>query len=68
MDDGAWGQHGEDGVHEAGPGGAHWMRGDGVGIGHIGEMQGGPGGAGVETSGGDGREGVGEPDGGVVSG
>ena len=44
------------------------MRGDGVGIGHIGEMQGGPGGAGVETSGGDGRGGVGEPDGGVVSG
>ena len=44
------------------------MRGDGVGIGDIGEMQGGSRGAGVETCGGDGWVGVGEPDGGVVDG
>ena len=51
--DGAWGQHGEDGIHGPGSGGAHGMRGDRLGLGHIGEMQGGAGRAGIEASGGD---------------
>ena len=44
------------------------MRGDGVGVGHIGEVQSGAGRAGIEAGGGDGRGAIGERDTGVVDG
>jgi len=65
--DGAWGEHGKDGIHGAGSRG-DGLRGDRVGLGHIGEVQGGTGGAGIEAGGGDGREVIGERNAGVVDG
>ena len=41
--DGARGGHGAGGVYGAGPGGADGMRGDGVGVGDVGEVPGGTG-------------------------
>jgi hypothetical protein len=38
--DGAWGEHGACDVHGTGSGGAHGLRGDGVGVGDIGEVPG----------------------------
>ncbi len=38
--DGAWGEHGACDAHGTGSGGAHGMRGDGVGVGDIGEVPG----------------------------
>ena len=47
--DGARDEHGEECIHRAGTGGADGMRGDGVGVGHIGEVQSGAGRAGIEA-------------------
>ena len=44
------------------------MRGDGVGVGHVGEVQGGAGRAGIEAGRGDSRSAIGERDAGVVDG
>ena len=63
---GARGQHGQDGIHGPGSGGAHGMRGDRLGLGHIGEVQGGAGRAGIEAGSGDGWGAIGERDAGVV--
>jgi len=52
--DDARGEHREDVIHRAGSGGGDGMRGDRVGLGHIGEVPGGTGGAGIEAGGGDG--------------
>ena len=64
--DGARRQHGQDGIHGPGSGGAHGMRGDRLGLGHIGEMQGGAGRAGIEACGGDGLGAIGVRNAGVV--
>ena len=45
-------KHGECGVHGARPDGADGMRGDGVGIGHVGALQGRAGGIGDAAGGG----------------
>ena len=68
VSDGAGDEDGDGGLHGAGSGGAHGMRGDGVGVGDIGEVQGGAGGAGVEAGCGDSRRAIGERDRGVVDG
>ena len=59
-------QHGQDGIHGLGSGGAHGMRGNRLGLGHISEMQGGAGRAGIEAGGGDGWGAIRERDAGVV--
>jgi len=66
--DGARGQHGEDGIHGAGSEGADGMRGDRVGLRHIGEVPGGAGLTGIEACGGDGTDPIGERDTYVVDG
>jgi hypothetical protein len=66
--DGARGEHGACDGHGAGSGGAHGMRGDGVGVGDIGEVPGDARGAG-DTAGDDDGGGAGrERDAGVVGG
>ena len=67
--DGARGEHGACDVHGTGSGGAHGMRGDGVGVGDIGEVHGDARGAG-DTAAGDDGGGAGrrERDAGVVGG
>ena len=62
VSDGAGDEDWDSGVHGAGSGGAHGMRGDGVGVGDIGAVQGGAGGAGVEAGCGDSSRAVGERD------
>ena len=60
------GEHGACDVHGAGTGGAHGMRGDGVGVGDIGEVPGDAWSSGDTASGDDGRGAIGERDTGVV--
>ena len=55
LSDGAGDEDGDSGVHGAGSGGAHGMRGDGVGVGDIGDVQGGARGAGDKAGSGDSR-------------
>jgi hypothetical protein len=63
---GAGDEDGDSGAHRAWSGWAYGMRGDGVGVGDISEVQGGAGGAGVEAGSGDSRSKIGERDAGVV--
>ena len=68
LGDGARGGHGAGGVHGAGPRRSDRMRGDGLGVGDVGEVPGGTRGSG-DTSGGDDGRGAGrERDAGVVGG
>ena len=53
--DGAWSQHGAGGVHGTGEGGSDGMRGDGVGVGDVGEVHGGARGSRHASGGDDGR-------------
>ena len=68
ISDGARDEHGEECIHRAGTGGADGMRGNGVGVGHISEVQSGAGRAGIETGSCDGRGEIWERDTGVVDG
>jgi hypothetical protein len=68
LGDGAWVEHGKEGVHGEGAGGTHGMRGDGVGVGLGGAMQGRGGGREDTTSGGDSWGASRECDGGMVDG
>ena len=65
--DGARGEHGACDVHGTGSGGAHGMRGDGVGVGDVGEVQGVVWGEGDTEGGDDGRGAGRELDGGLDS-
>ena len=58
IDDSAWGKHWEDGIHRTGSGRADRMRGDRVGIRHVGEVQGRTGGIRDAARGSDGRRAV----------
>jgi hypothetical protein len=53
VSDDARDEDGDSDVHGTGSGGAYGLRGDGVGVGDIGEVQCGAGGAGVEVGSGD---------------
>jgi hypothetical protein len=66
--DGARGEHGACDVHGTGSGGAHGLRGDGVGVGDIGEVPGDARSAGDAAADHDGRRAGTKRDAGVVSG
>jgi len=59
-------KHGQDGIHKPGLRGAHGIRSDRLGLGHIGTEPGGAGRAGIEAGGGDGLEAIRERETGVV--
>jgi len=68
IDDGTRGQSGDADVYSTGAGGADGMRGDGVGVGDVGEMPCGAWGGGHTACFGDSWRSIGEPDGGMVGG
>ena len=68
VDDGAWIEHGACRVHGTGTGGGDGMRGDGVGVGDVGEVPGGARGGGHAAGGDDGGGAGREHDGGMVGG